>query len=80
VAVVRKPEAGWVAIDRHERVLYHLFSYDNGPDYLAEGVRRINFADSASGGVVLAPPVRSGVSLHPRPGQGRQPLPGAPRR
>lgn len=62
VAVVLKPGAGWVAIDRHERVLYHLFMYDNGPDDPAEGVRRIvdaagriGFADSASGRVVLAP-------------------------
>jgi hypothetical protein len=62
VAVVLKPQVGWVGIDRHERVLYHLFNYDNGPDYPAEGVRRIQdaasrigFADSASGHVVLVP-------------------------
>lgn len=62
VAVVLKPREGWVGIDRHERVLYHLFMYDNGPDYPAEGVRRIvdaagriGFADSASGRLVLAP-------------------------
>jgi hypothetical protein len=62
VAVVLKPQDGWVGIDRHERVLYHVFIYDNGPDYPAEGVRRIvdaagriGFADSASERVVLAP-------------------------
>ena len=37
VAVVLKPKAGWVAIDRQERVLYHLFIYAHGPDYPAEG-------------------------------------------
>ena len=62
VAIVFKPQVGWVGIDRREHVLYRLFIYDNGPDYPAEGVRRImdaagriGFADSASGCVVLAP-------------------------
>lgn len=62
VAVVLAPQLGWVGINRREQALYRVFIYDNGPDYPAEGVRRIvdaagriGFADSASGRVVLAP-------------------------
>ena len=62
LALVRKPGVGWVGIDRQERVLFRAFIFDNGPDYFAEGVMRIQdaagrigYADSASRRVVLAP-------------------------
>ncbi|HEX8326687.1 MAG TPA: WG repeat-containing protein [Hymenobacter sp.] len=62
VALVRRPGGGWVGIDRQERVLFHPFLFDNGPDYPAEGVLRvvnaaglIGYADTATGRVVLPP-------------------------
>jgi hypothetical protein len=62
VALVVQPGHDWVGIDRQERVLFHPFIFDNGPDYPAEGVLRvvnaaglIGYADTATGRVVLAP-------------------------
>jgi hypothetical protein len=61
LALVMKPGIGWVGINRQEHVLSKLFVFDNGPDYPAEGVRRIvsptgllGYADT-TGRVVLAP-------------------------
>ena len=62
VALVLKPGVGWVGIDRQERVLFQAFIFDNGPDYPAEGLMRIQdaagrlgYADPATGRVVVAP-------------------------
>jgi hypothetical protein len=62
VALVLRPDDGWVGIDRQERVLFRPFIFDNGPDYPAEGVLRIvnatrliGYADTATGRVVLPP-------------------------
>ena len=61
LALVMKPGVGWVGINRQEHVLFKLFVFDNGPDYPAEGVRRIvgatgllGYADT-TGRVVLTP-------------------------
>ena len=39
--IVLSAEGKFIAIDRKERVLYEVFTFDNGPDYEAEGVFRI---------------------------------------
>lgn len=60
-AIVQKEGEGWVAIDRNEKVLYHVFSKDNYPDYPFEGLFRIKengligFADEATGAIVIEP-------------------------
>ena len=60
-AVVLKPNTGFVAIDRQENVLYEVFPFDNGPDYVEEGFFRIiennkiGFADARTGKVVIPP-------------------------
>lgn len=60
-AIVAKPEIGIVAIDRKENVLYKVFTYDNGPDYISDGLFRITennkigFADSLTGKVIIKP-------------------------
>jgi hypothetical protein len=33
-------QSRWVAINRKQKVLYEVFNYDNGPDYLSEGLHR----------------------------------------
>lgn len=33
-------EEGWVAINRRKQILYKPFIYDNGPDYVQEGLLR----------------------------------------
>jgi hypothetical protein len=40
-AIVLKDKTGFVAIDRNERALYVIFPFDNGPDYLSNGLYRI---------------------------------------
>jgi len=62
VALVLPPGGKWLGIDRQERVLFHPFIFDNGPDYPAEGLLRIvnatgliGYADMATGRVVLPP-------------------------
>ena len=60
-AIVSMPGVGLVAIDRKEKVLFKVFSFDNGPDYPSEGLFRIiennkiGFADAASGVVLIKP-------------------------
>jgi len=39
--VVFHKKEGIVAIDRKEKILFKVFSYDNGPDYPSEGLFRI---------------------------------------
>jgi len=40
-AIVMKPDEGFFGVDKSGAVLYQVFVYDNGPDYLAEGLFRI---------------------------------------
>ena len=60
-AFVANPEIGLVAIDRQENVLYKVFLYDNGPDYISDGLFRImdnnkiGYADAASGKIAIKP-------------------------
>ncbi|MCX6286644.1 MAG: WG repeat-containing protein [Bacteroidetes bacterium] len=60
-AIVASPEKGFVTINRQEQVLYEVFPYDNGPDYISDGLfriianKKIGFADSATGKVMIIP-------------------------
>ncbi len=60
-AIVAVPYKGFVAIDRQENVIYHVFAFDNGPDYVSEGLFRIviegkiGYADSATGKIIIRP-------------------------
>lgn len=60
-AIVLKPNSGFVAIDRQENVMYEVLPFDNGPDYVEEGLFRIiennkiGFADARTGKVVIPP-------------------------
>jgi WG containing repeat len=60
-AIVTKPHFGFVAIDRHENILYKVFPYDNGPDYYSDGLFRIlknnkiGYAISATGKIIIKP-------------------------
>ncbi len=40
-AIVAHPDFGIAAINRNEKVLYRVFSYDNGPDPISDGLFRI---------------------------------------
>ena len=42
-AIVVKPNSGFVAIDRQEKILYEVFPFDNGPDEPSDGLFRILF-------------------------------------
>lgn len=59
-AIVLKSGEGIVAINRSEQVLYHVYPFDNGPDYPEEGLYRIiengkiGYAD-LRGKIVIAP-------------------------
>lgn len=73
-AIVLKKRKGWVAIDRNEKVLYKVFVYDNGSDYVEDGKfritknGRIGYADAATGAVVIKPkykgayPYKNGIA------------------
>jgi len=60
-AVVIHPQAGLVAIDRNEKILYPIFNFDNGPDYPSDGLFRIiedekiGYADFETGKVIIPP-------------------------
>ena len=60
-AIVLKSNLGFVAIDRQQHVLYKVFPYDNGPDYISNGLFRIlkddyiGYADAITGKVVIKP-------------------------
>jgi hypothetical protein len=60
-AIVAKPHFGFIAIDRHENVLYEVYPFDNGPDYASDGLFRITknnkigYADEVTGKVVIKP-------------------------
>jgi hypothetical protein len=40
-AIVLHPDSAWVGINRQEEILFRIFNYDNGPDYVREGLFRI---------------------------------------
>lgn len=73
-AIVVKPNSGFLAIDRQEKVMYEVFSFDNGPDESSEGLfrilvnKKIGFADSLTGKIVIktqfdcARPFENGVA------------------
>ncbi len=60
-AIVLKEEDGFVAINKAEEILYHIFLYDNGPDAPAEGLFRIvegekiGYADVQTGEIKIKP-------------------------
>lgn len=60
-AIVLKSNFGFVGIDRQENILYEVFPFDNGPDYVSEGLFRIKanhkigYADSATGKIIIKP-------------------------
>jgi hypothetical protein len=60
-AIVTIPHKGFVAIDRQENILYYVFPFDNGPDYVSDGLFRIlidgkiGYADSATGKIIIKP-------------------------
>ena len=51
---------GWVAINRRQQILYRPFLFDNGPDYVQEGLRRfveggkLGFVDEAGKKIIPA--------------------------
>ncbi len=57
--IVLHPEMGFVAIDRNEQIMYEVLAYDNGPDYVSDGLFRIvkddkiGFANAETGAVVI---------------------------
>jgi hypothetical protein len=59
-AVVYADGKGFIGIDRHEKVLFKVYEFDNGPDYPSEGTFRIKenekvgFADE-SGKILIEP-------------------------
>ena len=59
-AIVRSQGKGFIGIDRNERILFNIFVFDNGPDYLSNGLFRIvkngkiGYADR-TGHVVISP-------------------------
>jgi hypothetical protein len=60
-AIVVDEQAGIIGIDKSENVLYQVFAYDNGPDYVSDGYFRIvendkiGFADAQTGEVKIKP-------------------------
>lgn len=60
MAIVLRDDGQWVGIDREDNIILYPFIYDNGPDYVFEGLFRIvendkiGFAD-LNGNIVIAP-------------------------
>lgn len=60
-AIVHKTTGGYFAIDREEKTMCEILNFDNGPDYVEEGLFRIiekgkiGYADSATGKIVIKP-------------------------
>jgi hypothetical protein len=60
-AIVLLPHVGFVGIDRKEEILYTVFPFDNGPDYVQDGLFRITkagkigYADAVTGKIVIQP-------------------------
>ena len=59
-AIVSSPDKGFIGIDRNEKILFNIFVFDNGPDYLSNGLFRIvkngklGYADK-NGNIVISP-------------------------
>jgi hypothetical protein len=59
-AIVLRQEGGCMAIDRNGKELYEVYWYDNGPDYISDGLFRIKkngkigYADE-EGAIVIRP-------------------------
>lgn len=41
MAIVLHRKLGWIALDKKQRVLFSVFPFDNGPDYVSSGLFRI---------------------------------------
>ena len=60
-AIVAKPNGAFIAIDRQENILYEIFPFENGPDYISDGFFRIvennkiGFADAKTGKIAVKP-------------------------
>jgi hypothetical protein len=70
----------WVCIDKYERIILKPFIYDNGPDYIQEGLFRfvennkIGFANSDGRKIIMAKydfatPFKNGISNYTKGGQ-----------
>jgi hypothetical protein len=59
-AIVSLPDKGFIGIDRNENILFNIFVFDNGPDYLSDGLFRIvkngkiGYADK-NGNIIIFP-------------------------
>ena len=59
-AVVFHKDSGMIAIDKQRKILYNVYQYDNGPDYISEGLFRIvrngkiGYADQ-NGDIIINP-------------------------
>ncbi len=60
MAIVLSEKEGFIGIDRNQKTLFNIFNYDNGPDYVSEGLFRIieegkiGYAD-LTGKIVIKP-------------------------
>ena len=60
-ALVLDTENGFIGINRKEETIYDIFVFDNGPDYVEEGLFRImkndkiGYADAKTGKIVIEP-------------------------
>jgi hypothetical protein len=60
-AIVSKQNLEFIAIDRRQNILYNVFPFDNGPDYISDGLFRIirnnkiGYANAATGKVIIKP-------------------------
>jgi hypothetical protein len=58
--IVLHPQQGWIGINAQDQKLFQIFQYDNGPDYVEEGLFRIvaegkiGYANT-KGEIVIAP-------------------------
>lgn len=60
MAIVQRDDGQWVGIDRNEKILLYPFIYENGPDFVFEGLFRIVENDkigfaNLNGDIVIAP-------------------------
>ncbi|GBF49984.1 hypothetical protein LPTSP4_15050 [Leptospira ryugenii] len=59
IAIILREE-GWFAIDKKKKILYQVYTFDNGPDYISDGLYRIvdgsKFGFANEKGKVIVPP------------------------
>ena len=59
--VTLNSNSGFIGIDKDENELFQVYPYDNGPDYVSDGLFRIirdfkiGFADVVSGRIIIQP-------------------------